>query len=93
MAFDLVSAYAESFTPFYVTGDSGSPPTLVESPQQITLRFSPGVVIDGSAASLGSISMRRSGRGGDAFGAQVFNVVARQRAVTRRQRRAAAATP
>ena len=68
MAFDLVSAYAESLTPFYVSGDAGTAPTLVESPQQVTLRFSPGVVIDGSAASLGSISMRRSGRGGDAFG-------------------------
>jgi hypothetical protein len=67
MAFDLVSAYAESLTPFFVSGDSAIP-TLVESPQQIILRFSPGVVIDGSAASLSSISMRRSGRGGDAFG-------------------------
>jgi hypothetical protein len=68
MAFDLVSAYAESLTPFYVSGDAVATPTLVESPQQITLRFSPGVVIDSSAASLSSISMRRSGRGGDAFG-------------------------
>ena len=68
MAFDVVSAYAETATPFYVTGDPGAAPTLVEAPQQITLRFSPGVVIDSSAASLGSISMRRTGRGGDAFG-------------------------
>ena len=68
MAFDLVSAYAESLTPFYVSGDAVATPTLVESPQQITLRFSPGVVIDSSAASLGSVSVRRSGRGGDAFG-------------------------
>ena len=68
MAFDLVSAYAESLTPFYVSGDALATPTLVESPQQITLRFSPGVVIDSSSASLGSVSVRRSGRGGDAFG-------------------------
>jgi hypothetical protein len=68
MAFDLVSAYAESLTPFYVSGDALATPTLIESPQQITLRFSPGVVIDSSSASLGSVSVRRSGRGGDAFG-------------------------
>ena len=66
MAFDFLSAYASSDSPFYVSGQAT--PTLTEAPTQVTLRFSPGVVIDSSAASLGSVSVRRSGRGGDAFG-------------------------
>ncbi|NBW95615.1 MAG: hypothetical protein EBR28_02515 [Planctomycetia bacterium] len=65
MAFDLVSAYyASSDAPFYQTG--GTAQTLTEAPQQITLRFSPGVKID--PATLGSISIVRSGGAGDAFG-------------------------
>jgi hypothetical protein len=64
MAFDLVSAYASSDAPFFVSGQST--PTLTESPAQIILRFSPGVTID--AATLGSISIVRSGGAGDPFG-------------------------
>jgi len=64
MAFDLVSAYAMSDAPFFVAG--GSAQTLTEAPQQMTLRFSPGVKID--PATLGSISIVRSGGAGDAFG-------------------------
>jgi hypothetical protein len=64
MAFDLVSAYAASTTPFFVSGQSA--PTLNESPQELTLRFSPGVTIDPS--TLGNISIVRSGGAGDGFG-------------------------
>jgi hypothetical protein len=63
MAFDFVSAYAGSTTPFVVSGQSA--PTLNEAPQQITLRFSPGVSIDPN--TLGSISLVRSGGAGDGF--------------------------
>ena len=60
MAFDFVTAFtrADQFL------DDGA--TLREAPQQITLRFSPGTTID--PQSLGSISVVRSGRAGDAFG-------------------------
>ena len=64
MAFDLVSAYASSDAPFFVSGQSAA--TLAEAPAQIALRFSPGVTID--AATLGSISIIRSGGAGDPFG-------------------------
>ena len=64
MAFDLVSAYAASTTPFFVSGQNT--PTLNEAPQELTLRFSPGVVIDPS--TLGNISIVRSGAAGDGFG-------------------------
>ena len=65
MAFDLVSAYSASGdAPFYQTG--GTTQTLTEAPQQVTLRFSPGVNID--PATVGSISIVRSGGAGDAFG-------------------------
>jgi hypothetical protein len=65
MAFDLVSAYAQSDTPFFVIGQSEA--KLSEAPQQITLRFSPGVKID--PATLANISVVRSGGAGDGFGA------------------------
>ncbi len=65
MAFDLVSAYAASDTPFFVAGQPAA--KLTEAPQQVTLRFSPGVTID--PATLGSISIVRSGGAGDGFGA------------------------
>jgi hypothetical protein len=64
MAFDLVAAYAQSDTPFFVSGQQ--PGDLTEAPQQITLRFSPGVKID--PATLGNISIVRSGGAGDGFG-------------------------
>ena len=40
MAFDLVAAYADSVTPFYVKDASPAVVSLGEAPQQITLRFS-----------------------------------------------------
>jgi hypothetical protein len=64
MAFDLVAAYAQSDAPFFVSGQSQA--TLNEAPQQITLKFSPGIKID--ASSLGAISVMRSGGAGDGFG-------------------------
>jgi hypothetical protein len=65
MAFDLVSAYATtSDDPFFRVGEEAR--TLNESPQQITLRFSPGITID--PATLGSISVVRSGGATDPFG-------------------------
>ena len=70
MAFDLVSAYAASTTPFFVSGQNA--PTLTEAPQTLTLRFSPGVTIDPS--TLGNISIVRSGGAGDGFGAAGSNV-------------------
>ena len=66
LAFDLVAAYAQSPAPFYVAGTTAGTVTLDQAPQQLTLKFSPGVTIDSN--SLGSISVVRSGRGGDAFG-------------------------
>ena len=65
MAFDLVTAYATtSDDPFFKVGESVK--TLTEAPQQITLKFSPGIKID--ASSLGAISVVRSGGAGDGFG-------------------------
>jgi hypothetical protein len=64
LAFDLVAAYAQNETPFFVTGQSAQ--TLTEAPQQITLRFSPGIKI--AASTLGSIAIVRSGAAGDGFG-------------------------
>jgi hypothetical protein len=66
MAFDLVAAYAESATPFYVKDVSPGTVELNDAPQQIVLRFGPGVEID--AATLGAISVVRSGGAGDAIG-------------------------
>jgi hypothetical protein len=64
LAFDLVAAYAQNETPFYVMGQSAQ--TLTEAPQQITLRFSAGIKI--AAGTLGSIAIVRSGAAGDGFG-------------------------
>jgi len=57
LAFDLVAAYAQADTPFFVSGQTAE--RLTEAPQQITLRFSPGVQIDGS--SLGGVRVLRPG--------------------------------
>lgn len=66
LAFDLVAAFVQPSQPFYVASlDAGEIASLDTAPQQITLRFSPGVDID--SESLGSISVTRSGRGGDPF--------------------------
>jgi hypothetical protein len=66
LAFDLVAAYVQPDAPFFVTNVTTEEVTLEQAPQQVTLRFSPGTVID--PASLGGITVHRSGRGGDAFG-------------------------
>ncbi|RLS43190.1 MAG: hypothetical protein DWH83_05235, partial [Planctomycetota bacterium] len=52
LAFDFAAAYAESPIPFFVAGNTPAAPRLAEAPQQVTLRFSPGVSID--AATIGS---------------------------------------
>lgn len=67
MAFDLVAAFAESTTPFYVTGVNAGAVELNDAPQQITLKFGPGVKID-PATLLGGISIVRSGGINDLFG-------------------------
>ncbi|NCX99508.1 MAG: hypothetical protein EBX35_13275, partial [Planctomycetia bacterium] len=56
MAFDLVAAYADSVTPFYVKDASPAVVSLGEAPQQITLRFSPGVRID-AATLAGNVTI------------------------------------
>ena len=66
MAFDVVSAYASSATPFFVAGQTAD--TLNEAPQQLTLRFSPGVQIDTTTVA-DNIKIYRSGGAGDLFGA------------------------
>jgi hypothetical protein len=66
MAFDLVAAYATtSDAPFFIAGQTAQ--TLNEAPQQVTLRFSPGVALD-PASIASSISIVRSGGAGDGFG-------------------------
>ncbi|MGB8854157.1 MAG: fibronectin type III domain-containing protein [Pirellulales bacterium] len=62
MAFDLIAAYAQSETPFYVKDVTPSMPTLRQAPQQITLRFTPGTQINPS--TLGGISVVRAGGDG-----------------------------
>ena len=67
MAFDLVSAYATtSDSPFFIAGQNAQ--ILTEAPQQVTLRFSPGVALDPTSIA-SSISIVRSGGAGDGFGA------------------------
>ncbi|MEI6258039.1 MAG: hypothetical protein WCQ77_15505, partial [Planctomycetota bacterium] len=66
MAFDVVSAYANSATPFFVSGQTAD--ALHEAPQTLTLRFSPGVQID-PATIASNITVYRSGGAGDLFGA------------------------
>ena len=57
LAFDFVAAFSSDFEPFYISGVTAGTQVLQESPQQMTLRFSPGVTIDSS--SLDAISMTR----------------------------------
>jgi methionine-rich copper-binding protein CopC len=66
LTLDFVSAYVEDSTPFYVTNVTDDA-ELVESPQQVTLRFTPGVEIDSSQTSLDGISVFRSGGADDSF--------------------------
>ena len=63
MAFDLVAAYADSVTPFYVKDASPAVVSLGEAPQQITLRFSPGVRID-PATLAGNVTIVSAAGGG-----------------------------
>ena len=67
--FSLVSAYATSDTPFFVSGANNplNLPPLNEAPQQIKLQFSPGTVLDQSTLA-GGISVVRSGGANDPFG-------------------------
>ena len=67
LAFDLVAAYVRPDDPFFVNDGTSSADVLTTSPQEITLRFSPGTVIDPASLQSG-ITVTRSGRGGDAFG-------------------------
>lgn len=67
MAFDLVGAFTESSTlPFYVHTVSPSTVELSDAPQQLTLRFGPGVKVD--PATLSNITITRSGGRTDPFG-------------------------
>ena len=66
LTLDFVSAFVEDASPFYTTNVT-TDAVLSESPQQITLRFTPGVEIDSSPSSLNGISVRRSGAAGDPF--------------------------
>jgi len=70
MAFDIVAAFAQSDTPFFVNGQSAS--TLTEAPQQITLRFSSGAKID--STTLGAITVTRAGGDGVIGNANDVNV-------------------
>ncbi|MEX0669581.1 MAG: fibronectin type III domain-containing protein [Pirellulales bacterium] len=65
LAFDLVAAYAGSAEPFYATGVTTETPIVAEAPQQITLRFSPGVQLP--AGPVGGVTVVRAGADG-AFG-------------------------
>ena len=70
MAFDIVAAFAQSDTPFFVNGQSAA--TLTEAPQQITLRFSSGAKID--STTLGAITVTRAGGDGVIGNANDINV-------------------
>jgi hypothetical protein len=60
LAFDLVAAYSAADLPFWAKGvNTANTATLAEAPQQITLRFTPGVTIN--ASTLSGISMRSDG--------------------------------
>ena len=62
LAFDLVAAYAGSAEPFYATGVTTGTPIVDEAPQQITLRFSPGVQLD--AGTLAGVTVLGAGSDG-----------------------------
>jgi hypothetical protein len=64
MAFNFVAAYAESPLPFYVHGVTAGTTALTEAPQQITLRFAPGVQLDLNTVA-GSVSFVRAGHDND----------------------------
>ncbi len=62
LAFDLVAAFAGSDQPFYATGVTTGTPIVAEAPQQITLRFSPGVQLD--AGTLANVTVVGAGADG-----------------------------
>ena len=64
LAFDLIAAYAQSERPFFLAGSPAE--ILTAAPQEITLQFTPGAKI--TPATLGNISIVRSGGAGDPFG-------------------------
>ena len=66
MAVDFVSALDASGTPFFIAG-VGSAEVFTESPDQITLRLTPGVK-DIDPSTLNEITVTRSGGATDAFG-------------------------
>jgi hypothetical protein len=70
LAFDFVAAFATDAEPFFVNGAENQDLTLRQSPQELRLRFSPGVVID--PATLDAITVTRSGRAEDPFGEGSF---------------------
>ncbi|MEO1993183.1 MAG: hypothetical protein ABGW78_14685, partial [Pirellulales bacterium] len=71
LAFDFVAAFAGESTPFYISGVTPGTPELNQAPQQVTLRFSPGTVIDSS--TLDAISVTRSGAGLVKLGSVMVN--------------------
>lgn len=68
LAVDFVSALDASGTPFYVNG-VGSAEVFTESPDQITLRLTPGVK-NINPSTLNEITVTRSGGAADAFGSE-----------------------
>ena len=67
LAFDFVAAYVQPDEPFYTnTSGNQAPAVISESPQQIVLQFTPGVVIDPGSVADG-IEIKRSGGSSDPF--------------------------
>ncbi len=67
LAFDFVAAYVQANEPFYTLADGSQAQEVIsESPQQIVLRFTPGIVIDPSAVAEG-VEIKRSGGADDPF--------------------------
>ncbi|MDA7977064.1 MAG: hypothetical protein MPJ27_12985, partial [Pirellulales bacterium] len=67
LAFEYVASYIEAESPFHQAGDVATP-SLDISPQQVVLRFTPETQIDPASVS-GGITVERSGRANDPFGA------------------------
>jgi hypothetical protein len=67
LAFEYVASYIETESPFHQAGDVATP-SLDVSPQQVVLRFTPETEID-PASLTGGITVERSGRANDPFGA------------------------
>ena len=65
LAFDLATAYVSETQPFQ-TLDGTLPEELTQSPQQITLRFTPNTVVDPSSLASGISIVRAGGMAYDA---------------------------